>query len=70
MKLTGSLWMKQELIQYLTKKFTDPSTLNNTDPVVEVNDLDLNHDHEPETDQPSHEPDGYAKKISQHACEQ
>ena len=41
MKSTGSLWMRQMLVKYLTKKFAHAATLLDSDTVIEATDQDL-----------------------------
>ena len=69
MKSTGSLWMKQVLIQYLTKRFAGAAALHVSDTVVEANDKDFLDDHQPASGQLNHDPERAAKKICQHAYE-
>ena len=70
MKSTGMLWMEQVLIQYLTEKFEDAATLNDSDTVVEATDQGLPDDHQPATDLPSLEPGVAAERMSQMASDQ
>ena len=69
MKSTGNQWMRQVLVQSLTRKFEDAATLHGPNTVVEATGQDL-----PVYDQPvsgllSHEPEDAAKKISQLASD-
>ena len=70
MKSTGSLWMKQMLIQYLTKNFARAATRYDSETVVEATDQGLPNHHQPAIGILSHDPEDSANKIIQHACEQ
>ena len=70
MKSTGSLWMKQMLIQYLNKKFEHAAAQHDSDTLVEATDEGLANDQQSATGQPSHDPEDTANKIIQDACEQ
>ena len=70
MKQTGSEWLKQMMIKFLTKQLADEAYLHDSDRWVVSNDKGLPHDGQPTAGKLGHDPHIAAEEISQHACDQ